>query len=339
MIETKRLILRPWKADDAEELYKYACDTDVGPVAGWQPHTSMENSLDIIRTVFSAPETYAVVLKETGKPVGGASIMFEGTAPIQKGEAEIGYWIGKPYWGQGLIPEAVNALLKRCFKELDCIGVWCGYYNDNEKSKRVQEKCGFIYHHTEENKPCILMNDIRTEHFTYMKKTLWQDMKKIRKAKYSDLPELTRIYNYEVKNGVSTLDLKPKTLKEREVWFYSHNIKNHPLIVLEDEGKIMGYASLSPYREKEAYKGTVEISVYVSEKHRNKGVATALMNKILVMARRDKSIHTIVSVITSGNYASRRLHEKFGFEYCGTIKKVGIKFGEYRDIDNFSLRV
>lgn len=76
MIETERLILRPWQESEAEILYKYACDPDIGPIAGWQPHTSVENSLEIIRTVFSAPETYAVVLKDTGEPVGSCGIMF-----------------------------------------------------------------------------------------------------------------------------------------------------------------------------------------------------------------------------------------------------------------------
>lgn len=177
VLETERLILRPWLDSDAQELYKYAKDPTVGPIAGWPIHTSEENSLEIIRGVLSEPETYAVVLKETGKPVGSVGIMRKGhgSAPIGNSEAEIGYWIGVPYWGQGLIPEAVRELLRRCFEELSCTGVWCGYYNGNEKSKRVQEKCGFVYHHTERDKPCALMNDIRTEHFTYLTKDTWQN--------------------------------------------------------------------------------------------------------------------------------------------------------------------
>lgn len=93
MIETERLILRPWQEADAPSLYKYASNPDVGPIAGWPPHTSVDNSLEIIRTVFSAPETYAVVLKETGEPVGCCGIMFANslhTAEMKQGEAEIG---------------------------------------------------------------------------------------------------------------------------------------------------------------------------------------------------------------------------------------------------------
>ena len=104
-----------------EALYKYAKDPAIGPVAGWPPHTSVADSLEIIRTMFAAPETYAVVLKATDEPVGSVGIMFgDGlhSAEMRPGEAEIGYWIGVPYWGQGLIPEAVRCLLKRCFEDL-----------------------------------------------------------------------------------------------------------------------------------------------------------------------------------------------------------------------------
>ncbi|MBS5660160.1 MAG: GNAT family N-acetyltransferase [Clostridiales bacterium] len=176
ILETGRLILRRWEEADAEELYQYAKDPAVGPIAGWPPHTSVENSREIIRDVLTAPETYAVVLKETGKPVGSIGIMFgkNGNAPMGEQEAEIGYWIGVPYWGQGLIPEAVRELLRRCFEDLNCTAVWCGYYDGNLKSKRVQEKCGFRYHHTEKDKLCELMGDIRTEHFTYLTKENWE---------------------------------------------------------------------------------------------------------------------------------------------------------------------
>lgn len=172
------MILRPWTEADAPELYKYAKDERIGPIAGWPPHTSVENSLEIIRTVFAAPETYAVVLKSTGKPVGSAGIMFKdnASAPLAENEAEIGYWIGVPYWGQGLIPEAVRCLLRRCFVDLGLRAVWCGYYDGNEQSKRVQEKCGFVYHHTGAPAPSPL-GDVRVEHFTRMTRAQWQDMR------------------------------------------------------------------------------------------------------------------------------------------------------------------
>ena len=178
-INTERLILRTWQESDAEALYKYAQDPAIGPIAGWPPHTSVEESLNIIRTVFAAPESCAVELKQTGEPVGSIGIMFgDGlhSAEMQENEAEIGYWIGKPYWGQGLIPEAVRRLMQRCFEDLGINAIWCGYYDGNTKSRRVMAKCGFRFHHTAEGKTSPL-GDIRTEHFMKMTKEEWEELK------------------------------------------------------------------------------------------------------------------------------------------------------------------
>lgn len=159
----------------------------------------------------------------------------------------------------------------------------------------------------------------------------------IRVAKEEDLQELLEIYNYEVMHGVATFDLEPKSLEERKSWFSEHNVDNHPLYVAQVDNHVAGYASLSSYREKEAYKTTVELSIYIGQAYRGQGVATALMESILEEARKREDIHTVVSVITAGNKASRRLHEKFGFSFCGSMKEVGMKFGEYRDIENYQL--
>ena len=161
----------------------------------------------------------------------------------------------------------------------------------------------------------------------------------IRKAEQKDLRELLEIYNYEVVNGVSTLDLNPRTLEDWQTWFDHHNVENHPLYVAEVEGRVAGYSSLSSYREKEAYKSTVELSIYISPDFRKRGFATALMAFILEEAKADERTHAVVSVITSGNEASCKLHEKFGFAFCGTVPEVGMKFGKYQDIVTYWLGV
>ena len=161
----------------------------------------------------------------------------------------------------------------------------------------------------------------------------------IRKAEQKDLQELLEIYNYEVVNGVSTLDLNPRTLFEWQIWFDHHNVKNDPLYVAEEEGRVAGYSSLSSYREKEAYKSTVELSIYISPDFRKRGLATALMAYILEEAKADERTHAVVSVITAGNEASCKLHEKFGFSFCGTVPEVGMKFGKYQDIVTYNLIV
>ena len=149
IIVTQRLILRPWLEEDAADLYAMAKDPRVGPAAGWLPHTSVENSREIIRSVLSVPETYAVVPKLTVRAAGSVSIMRTGSAPMSPTEAEIGYWIGVPLWGQGYIPEAVRFLLRRCF-EKGAERVWCSHFAGNDKSRRVIEKCGFQYRCTED---------------------------------------------------------------------------------------------------------------------------------------------------------------------------------------------
>ena len=120
IFETKRLILRPWELSDAESLYRYARDPKVGPIAGWPVHTSVENSRDIIKNVLSAPETYATVLKETNEPVGSVGLMIGDKSNIKlpDTECEVGYWLGVPYWGQGLIPEGFAVLCSMHLRRL-----------------------------------------------------------------------------------------------------------------------------------------------------------------------------------------------------------------------------
>lgn len=175
-LETPRLVLRPWCDNDAEALYKQASDPAVGPMGGWPPHTSVEESRRVIRTVFAAPETYAIVLKETGEAVGSIGLVPTDelhSDAIKEGETEIGYWIGRPYWGCGLTPEAVRCLLQRCFTALGVQAVWAAHYDGNTQSRRVMEKCGFRYHHTAitEISP---EGDTKTEHFLRLLAEDWR---------------------------------------------------------------------------------------------------------------------------------------------------------------------
>ena len=181
-LETNRLILRPWCEDDAEDLYIYASDPEVGPPAGWPPHTSVENSREIIRTVLSAPDTFAVCLKEIGKPVGSIGFHRNDLAEDDD-EYELGYWIGKPYWGQGLIPEAAREMLRYAFEDLGMNRIWCGYYDGNEKSRRVQEKLGFVYQRKTEGIEVSLLGEIRTGHSNLMTKERWQKVGLFRQQK------------------------------------------------------------------------------------------------------------------------------------------------------------
>lgn len=172
MITTPRITLRPWREEDAEVMFRWASNPAVGPIAGWPAHRSVEESREIIRTVFSAPETYAIVLKESDEPIGAAAIKSgEGVSPSLQGygDAELGYWLAEPFWGRGIMTEVVGVLIERAFGELGYDRLWAGYYEGNDRSRRVMEKCGFRPHHTEYNKPTLL-GDTRTEHFMVLER-------------------------------------------------------------------------------------------------------------------------------------------------------------------------
>ena len=175
ILKTERLILRPWMESDAESLYEYAKDPAVGPIAGWPVHTSVENSLEVIRDVLSAEETYAVCLKEDGKAIGSIGLLIGSASnfALPDTEGEIGYWIGVPFQGRGLIPEAAGELLRHGFADLKLDKIWCGYFDGNIKSARVQEKCGFVYHHTNKDIYWKLTDEVRTEHITCLTREDW----------------------------------------------------------------------------------------------------------------------------------------------------------------------
>jgi len=145
-METSRILLRPWRERDAETLFKYASDPDVGPRAGWPPHQSVEESLEIIRTVFHNDTTWAIELKTTGEPVGCMGFMpkFEMKIPAREGDALIGYWVGKPYWNQGICTEALQLMLDHIRQTKAAPSLVSSHFVDNPASGRVMEKCGFI---------------------------------------------------------------------------------------------------------------------------------------------------------------------------------------------------
>ena len=175
-LETERLILRRWKDIDAEDLYQYAKDPEVGPIAGWPPHQSIDESREVIRNVFNGKEAYAICLKTDGKAIGAIELKLNGHTDLtdRDDECELGYWLGKPFWGQGIMPEAVKEILRHAFEDIGMTTVWVGYYEGNSKSKRVQEKSGFRYQWKSEGVDVPLMHEKRTGHVSSMTKDQWQ---------------------------------------------------------------------------------------------------------------------------------------------------------------------
>lgn len=176
VLETARLILRRWEDSDANSLYEYAKDPDIGPAAGWAPHRSIEESRDVIKNVLNGEEAYAVCLKPDNMAIGAVELKMKGRTDMTErdDECELGYWIGKPFWGQGLIPEAVREILRHAFEECKMQKVWCGYYDGNTKSRRVQEKCGFQYQWTTDDVDFPLTHEKRIGHVSCLTKEGWE---------------------------------------------------------------------------------------------------------------------------------------------------------------------
>ena len=177
-IKTERLILRKWKESGAESLFEYASDPEVGPIAGWPQHKSVEESLDVIKNVFDGAQCYAICEKGSPKAIGAIELKLKGHTDMsdRDDECELGYWLGKPFWGKGYMPEAAGAILCHAFEDLGMTCVWCGYYDGNQKSKRVQEKLGFVYHHTCPDVPVPLLNEVRVGHTNVMTKEHWEEI-------------------------------------------------------------------------------------------------------------------------------------------------------------------
>lgn len=175
MLETERLFLRQWENSDTENLYEYAKDLDVGPIAGWPAHKSLEESRNVIKNVLNGKEAYAICLKTDNKAIGAIELKLKGHTDMTErdDECELGFWLGKPFWGQGIIPEAVQEILRHAFEDIGMTRVWAGYYEGNIKSKRVQEKCGFRFQWKSEGVDVPLMDEKRTGYVNSMTKAQW----------------------------------------------------------------------------------------------------------------------------------------------------------------------
>ena len=133
-MKTKRCELRHWRVEDAYELYELAKDPDVGPRAGWKPHENVQESRKIIEEVLHNDEDYAIIDRNSGHIIGCISLMMPGhsNVSLHDQEVELGYWLGKEFWGQGYIPEAAQCLVDHAFYKLHAKRIYCGYAKGNE---------------------------------------------------------------------------------------------------------------------------------------------------------------------------------------------------------------
>lgn len=146
MLQTKRLILRNWREEDAESLFRYASDPRVSEMALWPTHTSVEMSREVIVHYFMPfADTFAIVLKDKNEPIGCIGLVPEGDEHynVNESEREVGYWIGVPYWNKGMTTEALEAIICYCRDSLFLKSLLITVDAKNIASQRVAEKCGF----------------------------------------------------------------------------------------------------------------------------------------------------------------------------------------------------
>ena len=149
ILQTERLVLRPFTFDDLQDFFNYASVDGVGEMAGWAHHQDIETSKRILSNFIAEDKTFAIVLKKTNKVIGSIGIEKYGleeklTEFDGYQGREIGYVLAKEHWGKGLMPEAVKAVINHLFNVANLDFLTCGYYDFNTQSKRVQEKCGFV---------------------------------------------------------------------------------------------------------------------------------------------------------------------------------------------------
>lgn len=145
IMETDRIYLRRWLESDAEALYKYASDPEVGPLAGWPAHQSIEESRQVLSEIFNNDTTWAIVLKETDEAIGAMGYFTHDTSniPIGVNDCEVGYWVGKPHWNKGICTEALRLMLDYCKNVKHFDNIWSDHFTGNPASGRVMVKCGF----------------------------------------------------------------------------------------------------------------------------------------------------------------------------------------------------
>jgi phosphinothricin acetyltransferase len=151
----------------------------------------------------------------------------------------------------------------------------------------------------------------------------------IRTARLTDAEAIRGIYNRAILT-VATFDMEERSLDEQQRWLAMRS-GAHIVLVADEGGVLAGFASLSPYRDRPAYRTTVENSVYVDQAFQGKGIGKSLMSA-LVDAARDHGFHSVIARIVSSNAASIALHRAVGFEIVGVEKEVGRKLGRWLDV-------
>lgn len=337
-IETPRLILRPWQERDLPDFYEYASVDGVGQMAGWMPHENVGKTREILDMFIEEKKVLALELKETGRVIGSIGIE-SGREHPEVPEAmlgrELGYVLGKPYWGCGLMPEAVNAVMDYCFRVLNYDYLKCGHFVSNDQSRRVIEKCGFHY----------LKDIVHETHFgtqeptrLYIKfRPRMTGLNWLEKQLEGVTMETERLLlrNFEDRDAEDCFDFlsdrescyldggyEPFEKKDGEYWWLMEKLKGQKsrfILWHKEDQRVIGMLNLM-HKEDRAVE-TVEIGYVVSPAYYRWGYATEAVKKAISYLFENTEVELITAAAVPHNTASLAMLNKLGFTYEGTIHK------------------
>ncbi len=333
-IETERLILRPWQESDLQDFYEYASVPGVGEMAGWSAHKSIEESKTILNIFMTEKKTFAIELKETGKVIGslGLEEADRVDAGLEKKQGrEIGYVLSKDYWGRGLMPEAVKAVIDHCFRELKFDWLTCGHFVWNHQSRRVVEKCGFVYmkdiiHRTrfdteEATKLYILHNHVKnmTAPIDVTDIRIETERLILRPVCQEDFPELHHISTTpEIAqfDGWLVSQSEEDTRKRLDKAIAS---KEELALVLKETGKMAGTFALQ-VRDWRTYpidrnlKGR-EFGFDLMKEYWGRGLMSEAVKAVTDYCFRELHYDFLTGGYFTGNHQSLRVLEKCGYQF------------------------
>ncbi|MDO5400235.1 MAG: GNAT family N-acetyltransferase [Eubacteriales bacterium] len=337
-IETPRLILRPWREDDLQDLFAYASVDGVGQMAGWMPHENLEKSKMILDMFIREKKVLALELKETGRVVGSLGIEEGDGRPEVPQELlgrELGYVLGRAWWGRGLMPEAVRAVMDHCFGVLHYDYLTCAHFVRNGQSRRVIEKCGFRY-----LKDILHETRYGTEEDTklYIKfaprRTALNGLEKRLEGVIMETDRLI-LRNFEDRDGDDCfvflsdrescyLDggYEPFPEKNWEYWQLMEKMKGQKarfMLWHKADKRVIGTLNLQ-YRSDRAVE-TVELGYCVSPAYYRRGYATEAVKKAVSYLFEQTEVALVTAAAVAHNTASLAMLEKLGFTYEGTVHK------------------
>ena len=302
-------------------MFPLAADPAVGPIAGWAPHQNVDESRNIIRNVLSGAETYAICLREDERLIGSVGLHLKGHTDLTEraDECELGYWIGQPYWGHGYMTEAAREMLRHAFEDLGMRAVWCGYYDGNERSRRVQEKCGFIYQWTSDDVDVPQLQEKRRGHVNRLTKMDWflghttdrqgaaaaepvsRGTAVIRRMNIEDYDKVFALWKATKGMGLNTTDDSKEGIEKY--------LQRNPgtSFVAEESGEIVGVI-LSGH---DGRRGLIH-HLAVREDRRRQGIASRLVEHALA-ALKAEGIHKVFLVVFKRNEDGNAFWESKGF--------------------------